>query len=413
MREQNLTGNFHVESEKGSEAVKASQLWPIVLIVFIDVLGFTVVIPLLPLYAERYGARPATVGALLAIYAVGSLIAAPLLGRWSDRIGRKPVLLLSQAGSCASFVMLALAPSLAWLFAARLLDGLTAGNVATARAYLADTTPREQRARAFGLIAAAFGFGYLIGPATAGLLARYGAAVPLWAAAGLSAASGLCTLWLLPSAAPTPLRADAASTVPPRLSGDTRELRLRLMQLFGFLLAFSCFTGGFALYCERRLRWGGAAYGAQEVGLVLAYVGLLGLVTQLVFLRHWVARAGESGLVRQAFVIAAAGYAGLSLVHELPWLLVCLAASAVANSALRPSLLALISFEVAPQRQGAINGLTQALQSLAMMVGPLLAGALIDAGWLSGWALACAALLFAALALERRVAQRRASVRSS
>jgi DHA1 family tetracycline resistance protein-like MFS transporter len=388
-----------------AEAVRISELWPIVLIVFIDVLGFTVVIPLLPLYAERYGARPAMVGALLSVYAVGSLIAAPVLGRWSDRIGRKPVLLLSQAGSCAGFVMLAMAPSLPWLFAARLLDGLTAGNVATARAYIADVTPRAQRARAFGLIAAAFGFGYLVGPATAGLLARYGAATPLWAAAALSAGSWLCTLVLLPARASPARVAEASaaggSTRGPSAQGLPRELRLRLAQLFGFLLAFSCFTGGFALFCERRLRWNAVPYGPQEVGLVLAYVGLLGLATQLLLLPRWASRVGEPRLVQQAFLAAAAGYAGLTGARELPWLLLCLALSGVANSALRPSLLALISLEVPAQRQGAINGLTQALQSLAMIAGPLLAGALIGAGWLSGWALTCAALLLGAWALER------------
>jgi MFS family permease len=380
--------------------VKYSSLLPITLIVFIDVLGFTIVIPLLPFYAEHLGASPATVGALVSVYAVCSLVAAPFLGRWSDRYGRKPVLLVSQFGTLSGFVMLALAPSLAWVFAARALDGLTAGNIVTARAYISDVTPPKERTQAFGLIAAAFGFGYLIGPAGAGMLAHYGQTVPLWIAAGLSATSILATQFLLP---PTTIAAPKnPSTEPSPLSFLVAPgVSARLWQMFAFLLAFSCFTSGFALFCERRLRWHGAPFGTAEVGWVLAYIGLLGLTLQLGLLRPLVARFGEARLVSGGFVAVGCGYAALGLAHSLPWLLLCLTFSGLANGLLRPCLLGLISLQVAPSRQGAVNGVTQSLQSIAMIAGPLISGGLIEIGWLAGWALACAALALIALILPR------------
>lgn len=385
--------------------MKNRALVSITLIVFIDVLGFTVVIPLLPFYAQHFGATPVVIGALFSVYAVCSLVAAPLLGRWSDRYGRKRVLVLSQFGSLASFVMLALAPSLLWLFVARALDGLTAGNVATARAYIADVTAPKDRAAAFGVIAAAFGFGFLVGPAGAGVLAQFGHQVPLWVAAGLSAISILCTVFLLPARAP-------AHSVPinnsqPQSWRDAPGIRLQMGQLFGFLTAFSMFTAGFALFCERRLSWHGEAFGAVQVGLVLAYIGLLGLITQLGVLRPLVRRFGEVRVIAWSLAGAALGYAGLSLVYSLPLLLLCLSLSGVANSAMRPSLLSLISQNVPASQQGAVFGLTQSLQSVATIVGPLIAGGLIHLGWLPAWALACSVILLTALGLPRLIERTR------
>lgn len=371
-----------------------SALLPIGLIVFVDVLGFTVVIPLLPFYAERFGATPATVGQLISVYAVCALVGAPLLGRCSDRWGRKPVLLISQLGSLLGFVMLALAPSLPWLFAARALDGATAANILTARAYIADVTAPKDRSAAFGLIAAAFGFGYLVGPAGAALLAQWGPNLPLWAAAGLAATSLLCTLLLLPSGRP---QAAAQAAVSPTALLRDPGVAPRLWQLGCFFLAFSMFTAGIALFCERRLTWNGVAFGISEVGWLLAWVGLLGISVQLFGLRRLVARLGEPRLIACCLAIAALGYAGLGLSQGLTLLLTCLSLVALANSALRPSLLGLLSQAVSPARQGQVFGVTQSLQSLAMIAGPLIAGGLIERGWLTGWGLACAAALLLAL----------------
>lgn len=376
--------------------MKNPALFPILLIVFVDVLGFTVVIPLLPFHAQALGATPTDVGALIATYAACALFAAPLLGRASDRWGRKPVLIVSQLGSLGGFVMLALAPSLTWLFVGRALDGCTAGNLLTARAYMSDVTPPSQRSAAFGLIAAAFGFGYLVGPASAALLSGYGTPAPLWLAAALSGCSLLCTLFLLPT---TRLTASLQPAPPVRTLLAAPGVPPRLLQWFAFIATFGLFTAGFAMFCERRLSWNGRPFGPVEVGYLLAWIGAVGLFVQLFVLRYLVERIGEARLVTLGLAVAALGYAGLAFARELPWLLATLALSGAANSLLRPALLGLLSQAVPPTRQGLISGLTQSLQSLAMILAPLAAGAMIQAGWLAPWALACAALLLVAMLL--------------
>jgi MFS transporter, DHA1 family, tetracycline resistance protein len=169
---------------EADEQVKRRALLAVFITIFVSLIGFGIVIPLLPFYAKRFQASELQIGLLFASFSVAQLFASPILGDWSDRWGRRPVLILSLLGSAASFVMLALAPNLLWLFLSRLLDGFTGGNITTARAYIADISPPERRARNFGLIGAAFGLGFILGPALGGGLASFGLAVPAWAAAG-------------------------------------------------------------------------------------------------------------------------------------------------------------------------------------------------------------------------------------
>ena len=372
--------------------MKKSALFPITLIVFVDVLAFAMVMPMLPFYAQDLGASPAMVGALIATYAVFALFSAPLLGRAADRVGRKPILLLSQSGSLLGFAMLALAPSLGWLFLGRALDGLTAGNLLAARAYISDVTAPRDRSAAFGLIAAAFGFGYLVGPAGSALLSVQGHALPLWTATGLALIGTLCTLVLLPSTRPAP---GNEPPLPMRVLLQQSGVRARLVQWFAFLLGFSLFTSGFALFAERRLSWDGQPFGAVEVGLALAWLGALGLVAQLLVVRVAVARFGEARVVEASALVAAAGYALLATARDAPLLALALTLAGLGVSVLRPALLGLISHAVPPSRQGLVFGLTQSLQSVALILAPLIAGGLIDVGWLAAWALACAAALLA------------------
>lgn len=372
--------------------MKKSALLPITLIVFIDVLAFAMVMPMLPFYAQDLGASPAVVGALIATYAVFALFSAPLLGRASDRVGRKPILLLSQSGSLVGFAMLALAPSLGWLFLGRALDGLTAGNLLAARAYISDVTAPRDRSAAFGLIAAAFGFGYLVGPAGSALLSAQGHALPLWTATGLALIGALCTLVLLPSTRPAP---SSEPPLPMRVLLQQPGMRPRLVQWFAFLLGFSLFTSGFALFAERRLSWGGQPFGAVEVGLALAWLGALGLVAQLLVVPVAVARFGEARVVEASALVSAAGYALLATAQDAALLALALTLAGLGVSVLRPALLGLISHAVPPSRQGLVFGVTQSLQSVALILAPLIAGGLIDVGWLAAWALACAAALLA------------------
>src|SRR5262245_35938501 len=179
--------------------MKKSPLLSIFLIVLVDVLGLTIILPLLPFYAESMGATPSMATLLFSAYAISQLIAGPPLGHLSDRIGRRPVLLVSQMGTCAGFLIMAYAQSLWVVFLARIIDGLTAGNLTVAQAYIADVTEPEHRAKAFGIIGIAFGLGFLIGPGVSAFLAEFGNTFPIFAAAGLSFTSILCTYFLLPS----------------------------------------------------------------------------------------------------------------------------------------------------------------------------------------------------------------------
>src|SRR5207248_1963811 len=176
----------------------ASPLLPIFLIVAVDILGFTIILPLLPFYSERLCASPTVGGELVSTYAIFQLIAGPILGQLSDRVGRRPVLLISQAGTLGGFLLLAFSTHIWMLFVARMIDGATAGNLTIAQAYISDVTKPEERAKSFAVIGIAFGLGFLVGPAISGYLALFGYQAPIFAAAGLSFTTILCTFFLLP-----------------------------------------------------------------------------------------------------------------------------------------------------------------------------------------------------------------------
>src|SRR5437763_1612214 len=184
----------------------------IFLTIFVNLVGFGIIIPLLPYYAEQFGASPLVIGLLFAAYSLCQLLAAPILGDLSDRWGRRPILIFSLVGTVISFAMLAMAHSIAMLFLARIVDGLSGGNISTARAYVADVTEPKDRARAYGLIGAAFGLGFIMGPALSGILARVSYTAPIWAAASLTLVAALMAFFWLPE---TVHRAHAGPGAPP------------------------------------------------------------------------------------------------------------------------------------------------------------------------------------------------------
>jgi multidrug resistance protein len=387
-----------------------SPLLPIFLIVLVDVLGFTIVIPLLGLYAERFGASPLVATTLVSVYAVCSLISTPLIGRLSDQYGRKPLLMISQAGTCAGFVMLGFSNALWMVFVGRILDGLTAGNLSTAQAYISDHTRPEERAKAFGVIGVAFGFGFMFGPALGGWLGEaYGMHMPFVVAAGLSLCSILATYTLLPRDAPKLAEAGAAAAAAsaaaaaPAAPGGRRPgafdfgtyaeyfrrpgLLALYAQFFMFAFAFSCFFSGFALYAERKFRTAdGMPWGGAEVGYLFAYVGLLGIILQGGLLGRLVKRVGELRLTLAGFLAAAAAYATVGLSHSLTPLLIGATLSAFGNGVLRPVITSRLTQSVGRHEQGVAIGISGSLNSMAMAMAPPTGGSMLEGGWLTAWA---------------------------
>lgn len=372
------------------------KLLPIFLIVVVDVLGLTIVIPLLPFYAEKFGASPFVAGLVVTTYAVCQLLSGPLLGQLSDRIGRRPVLLVSQVGTLIGFLILGLANSLWMVFLGRFIDGVTAGNLSVAQAVISDQTEPHERAKSFALIGIAFGLGFLVGPAISGFLSQFGYHFPFFAAAGLSALSILATYFLLPRE-----RGTQMVSGPSKLGifqwgqytkyfADARMAGL-LAQFFLFAVSFGLFLSGFALFAERRFVTGTMPYGPKEVGYIFAYAGFLGLFIQGGFLGRIVAKVGEKRLIVISFSLASAGYALLAFSYERVSLFLAITIFTCGHALLRPSLTSLISQQADRSEQGIVLGLTQALNSFAQIVAPVLGGFLIQFHWLSAWSLSAGA----------------------
>lgn len=357
-----------------------------------DVLGLTIILPLLPFYAEHAGATPAQIGFLIATYAVCQLIAGPILGRLSDDVGRRPLLLVSQVGTFIGFLILAYARSLPLIFFSRAIDGITAGNLSLAQAYISDVTKPEDRSRAFGIIGIAFGMGFLIGPAISGFLAQFGYHYPILAAAGLSATSIAATYFLLP-ANPVPVEGTPA----PRRTSifewnrfveyfQRPSLAPLLWKFFSFVFSFAIFTSGFSLFCERRYN-----FTVKEVGLVFAFAGLIGGILQGGLLGRMVRRFGEKPLLAAGFVASVIGYVWLGFAYTVTTLLIVSTISAF-GGVIRPVVTSLITQIAGRQEQGSVLGVTQSLTSVAQIIGPISAGFLIEKGWLTEWALVSAGI---------------------
>jgi len=363
--------------------MKRSPLVVIFTTVFIDLVGFGIVIPVLPFYAEgtRFNATPRTVGLLFASYSIMQLIFSPILGRLSDKHGRRPVLLVSIIGTGIGFLILGFATTLWMLFVGRILDGITGGNISTAQAYIADITTKEERAKGMGLLGAAFGLGFIFGPAIGGILSQWGVAVPFLFAAGLCFANATLLYFTLPETvtADHPARTLAAggrglSQLIESLSQP--RLGFVLIIYFMFIVAFSIMTTTFSLYTMFRF-----GYDAKHNGYLFAYVGIIAVIIQGGLIGRLVKRFGELPLV----IVGALFFAGSLFavpfvgpnVGGLLGLLIGGGIFSAGNSLATPSLTSLASKSVGPGEQGSVLGVTQSVASLARAVGPALAAFLI------------------------------------
>ena len=345
------------------------QVRPLVVIfltIFVNLVGFGIIVPLLPFYAQTFGASPLVIGLLFASFSLAQLIAAPLLGSLSDRWGRRPILLFSLFGTVVSFVMLAVAGSLAMLFAARIVDGLSGGNITTARAYIADITAERDRARAFGILGAAFGLGFIVGPALGAAFSHISYTAPVWAAAAITVAAMALAFFWLPE---TVHRATAGGGPPWRaLRGMTTRPGLRLLLLVDFVYwtSFAVYTTTFAMFGARRF-----GFGAAETGYMLAAFGLLGAIVQGFMVGPVVQRLGERKTLIVGLLCAAAGWGGSALTHSLPVFTAMLIPAAIGIGLCNATLSALVSNSAGRDEQGRVQGAAGALESLGRTIGPV------------------------------------------
>ncbi len=357
--------------------ITASDMPILFLIVLIDLIGFGLVIPLLPFYAVRYGAAAPEVTWLLATYSLMQLVAAPLWGRLSDRIGRRPVLMASMAASALAYVWLGAADALWMLFAARALAGACAGNIAAAQAYIADITKPEERAHGMGMIGAAFGLGFIFGPALGGFLAGNNPATanletPAWVAAGLSFVALCGVLFVLRESHPHERRglAQPQRRIGLILGSLRRPVLSRLIVIFFLvILAFAAMESIFALWALRQLDWG-----PETVGYVFAYLGLLSAIMQGGLTRRLTKRYGEEKLLLAGLVLLAIGLVIVPFARGLAVLGGAFAALAIGLGLVQPALNSLISRRAGDGEQGQVLGVTQSVGSLARVIGPPLAG---------------------------------------
>ena len=346
----------------------------IFLTIFVNLVGFGIIIPLLPFYAQTFGASPTTIGLLFASFSVAQFIAAPVLGELSDRWGRRPILIFSLLGTVLSFALLAMAHSITMLFIARIVDGLSGGNITTARAYIADVTPVEDRAKRYGLIGAAFGLGFIFGPALGALFAHISYTAPIWAAAAVSAIAALLAfLWL-----PEPERHVSEGEVPPwwRALGDLMSrpgLRSILVVDLGYWFTFSVYQTTFALFGQRRFGWD-----APHIGYVLATFAAFGVMVQVSVVGRVSRALGDRGTLVAGLGLAALGLACAALARTVPMFIAALAPAALGMGLASPTLLSLISTSVPRGEQGLAQGAAGALESLGRTAGPVFGNSMLQ-----------------------------------
>ncbi len=347
-------------------------LFLIFLIVFIDLMGFGIVIPILPLYGERYHPSPATFGLLVMTFSLMQFIFSPILGRLSDRFGRRPILLISLAGTVVGYVLFAYQRSLAVLFLARIVDGISGGNISTAQAVIADITKPEERAKGMGLVGAAFGLGFIFGPAIGGRALAFGDSGPGLFAAGLSAIAFLLTAVALPETWPPEKRDTANHGHQPmfsvkRLIDALHHPQIGILLVIFFLttFAFANFEGTFSLFLEKRL-----SYGPAEVANLFVYIGILAALIQGVLVGRIVKRFGERSLIVSGLILLIPGFLGLIAISSGRQLMALLPALALGTGLVNPSLSSLVSRLSADHEQGGILGVYQSMASLGRIAGP-------------------------------------------
>jgi MFS transporter, DHA1 family, tetracycline resistance protein len=343
--------------------------------ILLDMLALGVIVPVLPTLVTTFthgdtGKAAEAIGLYATVWALMQFVFSPVLGLLSDRFGRRPVILLSNAGLALDYAVMALAPTLAWLFLGRVLSGITSASVPTAIAYMSDVTPPEDRARSFGFVGAAFGLGFVVGPAVGGWLGVRDPRLPFWVAGALSLANAMWGLFVLPESLPKGKRRERLdlSTANPlgTLALLRRHRELLGLSLVNFLgwVAHEVYPVVFVLYAGYRYGWN-----ESRVGTVLAAVGAMGIVVSAGLVGPVVKRFGERSTLLLGTLLGAAGFALYGLAPTGAFLLAAIPVSGLWGLA-GPASQALMSRRVSGSEQGELQGALGSVRSLAMLVAP-------------------------------------------
>jgi MFS family permease len=398
-----------------SAAARASgrALPTLLLVIFMNLVGFGIVIPLLPFYASSFQAPPWQIALIFSAYSLGAFFGEPFWGRLSDRIGRKPILISTVFGNCLCYGLLAFAPNVYVAFVVRLIGGAMSGNASVIQAYIADVTPPDRRSGRMALLGVAFNIGFIFGPFVGGVLAHpergtIGFQIPLLVASGLSALSALGILLFVRESRPTggPVQEQASRWA--MLGYAVTEPIIGRLMLLTFLsgCAFFGIESVFGLWGEARFQWG-----PREIGTMFGFVGVTAAICQL-FLTGWLSRRfGEANVLAAGMALALAGSLLQVVSTGFVSSTVFLCLSALGTSVAFPNVSALISRTADPDNQGQVLGLNNATGALARVVGPLAAGLVFADVHRDGQYVVAAVLLLPAIWLALRVARRIRRVR--
>ncbi len=359
--------------------MKKSSLIPLFSIVFVDMLGFGFIIPIIPFIALNYGLNPFMIGILLSTYPFGQAIGAAVIGRLSDRFGRKPLLLLSITGTFLSLLLLGFSRTVVLIFVSRLLDGLTGGNISVAQSYITDLTDEQNRAKGLGLIGAAFGLGFIFGPAIGGYLSQFGYQVPAFFSAGLAFINIFLVIFMLPESLTKEHMAELKNNPKAKFSLKVLLETLKepivgplLHSRVYYALAFAIFQTIFALYVQKKLN-----LDAKSAGFILAYVGVLVVFVQGVIIGPITKKYSEKRLMIVSSAVLAIGFLGWALSPSLVFLLIVLIPISFSSGVLNTVLRSALTKSVAKEKIGGILGLSTSLESITSIIAPLLGGFLM------------------------------------
>ncbi len=371
------------KANNGEEKFFTTPLIIIFTTVFIDLIGFGMVIPILPYYANTppFNATPREIGFLVASYSLMQFFCSPLLGRLSDRYGRRPILFISLLGSALGYFVLGAANTLWLVFAGRIIAGITGGNIAAAQAYIADVTSKKNRAKGMGLFGAAFGLGFILGPAIAGILSKYGVQIPFYFAAALSFVNAIALFAILPESLKPGVRALVSERKNRILelfeSLTHKEFRDINIVYFLLVTSFSIMTYAFVLYTAYRF-----GYTPEQNGYLFAYVGLVSIIGQGFLFGRLENKFGESPLVIVGCLLMVISLFAVPLVGPesggLLGLLIGSAFLSFGNALASPGLTSLASRAAHEDEQGRALGIMQSAASLARAIGPMLGGLLLN-----------------------------------